>query len=125
MALEAAGVEVEDVLQDAVARQRALNDYEEAQQSWLNGFETAKLEENRRIQAELDRLTGQYMGRIQSNLDEMARAQDDLGNWQKQKQQEAQRITEAATFCVPQGSAAVSHGSLATILDRTSVVRSR
>ena len=42
MALEAAGVEVEDLLQDAVVRQRALNDYEEAQQTWLSGFEAAK-----------------------------------------------------------------------------------
>src|SRR5579871_6762215 len=31
MALEAAGAEIEDLLQDAVVRQRALNDYEEAQ----------------------------------------------------------------------------------------------
>jgi hypothetical protein len=122
MALEAAGVEVEDLLQDAVVRQRALNDYEEAQQTWLSGFETAKLEENRRIQAELDRLTTQYLSRIQSNLDEVARAQDDLRNWQKQKQQEAQRITEAATYCVPQGSAA-TNGNLATVLERASVIR--
>jgi len=125
MALEAAGVEVEDLLQDAVVRQRALNDYEEAQQTWLGGFETAKLEENRRIQGELDRLTSQYMSRIQNNLDEVARAQDDLRNWIKQKQLEAQRITEAATYCVPQqnGPVTAPSNNLASVLERASVSR--
>jgi hypothetical protein len=124
MALEAAGVEIEDLLQDAVVRQRALNDYDESQQTWLSGFETAKLEENRRIQMELDRLTSQDLGRIQSNLDEVARAQDDLRNWQKQKQREIQRITEAATCCVPQvAGAAANNGNLANVLERASVTR--
>lgn len=125
MALEAAGVEIEGLLQDAVVRQRALNDYEETQQAWLSGFETAKLEENRRIQAELDRLTGQYMSRIQGNLDEVARAQDDLRNWLKQKQQEVQRITEAATYCVPQNGTAApnQNNNLASVLERASVCR--
>jgi molecular chaperone GrpE (heat shock protein) len=100
-----------------------LNDYEEAQQTWLGGFETAKLEENRRIQAELDRLTSQYNSRIQSNLDEVARAQDDLRNWTKQKQQEVQRITEAATYCVPQNGAAAPGNNLASVLERASVTR--
>src|SRR5262249_48977308 len=42
MALEAAGVEVKGVLQDAMIRQRALNDYEEGQQKMLREFESAK-----------------------------------------------------------------------------------
>jgi len=120
MALEAAGVEVEDVLQDAVVRQKALNDYEEALQQKLKEFETAKLEENNRIQVELDRMTSQYMSRIQSNLDAVAHEQDKIRAWQRTKQQEAQRITEAATFCVPQGSA--SNG-LTEVLERATLAR--
>jgi hypothetical protein len=81
------------------------------------------LEENRRIQAELDRATSQFLSRIQNNLDEVARAQDDLHNWQKQKQQEVQRITEAATYCVPQSGPATNNGNLATVLERASVIR--
>lgn len=122
MALDTAGVEIEDVLQDAVVRQRALNDYEETQLTWLKGFEAGKLEENRRIQAELEKITSQYMSRIQANMDELAHAQDDLHNWQKAKQREAQRITEAATYCVPQGSTG-SNGTLAAVLERASVGR--
>src|SRR5215475_11315628 len=63
MALEAAGIEVKDILQDAMLRQRALNDYEETQQKKLREFEGAKTESNRQIQAELDALTAEYMGR--------------------------------------------------------------
>ncbi len=120
MALEAAGAEVEDLLQDAVVRQRSLNDYEENQRNRLKNFEQAKLEDNNKIQSELDRLTGQYMARIQSNLEEVAREQESFRAWQKMKQQESQRITEAAAYCVPQGSAASVSG-LANVLERATV----
>jgi len=122
MALEAAGAEIEDLLQDAVVRQKALNDYEHAQQLRLKEFEAVKLEENGRIQAELERLTGQYLSRIQANLDEVAREQDSFRTWQREKHQESQRITEAATFCVPQGSAANST-TLTAVLERATFVR--
>ena len=117
MALEAAGAEVEDLLQDAVVRQRALNDYEDVQRNKLQSFEQSKLDDNKKVQLELDRLTAQYMGRIQSNLDEVAREQDNFRAWQKAKQQESQHITEAAAYCVPQGSAA-SVSSLTAVLER-------
>src|SRR5690349_20438284 len=106
MALEAAGAEIEDLLQDAVVRQRALNYYEEGQSTRLQSFQQNKLDENKKIQQELDRLTGQYLTRIQANLDEVAREQDNFHVWQRTKQQEAQRITEAAAYCVPQGNSA-------------------
>jgi hypothetical protein len=117
MALEAAGVELEDLLQDAVVRQRALNDYEEIQEKQLKDIEEAKAAENSRIQAELDKLTSQYLGRIQKNLDEVARAQDRFRAWQKRKEEESQKITDAATYCVPPGSLAGGN-SLATVLER-------
>jgi len=122
MALEAAGVEIEELLQDAVMRQKALNDYEEAQRNRLRDFEAAKAEENAKIQAELDRLTSQYMSRIQTNLDAVAREQDAFHDWQKQKQQESQRIAEAAAFCVPQGAGANGNG-LTMVLERATAVR--
>ena len=117
MALEAAGAEVEDLLQDAMVRQRALNDYEESQRNKLQAFEQSKLDENKKIQQELDRQTSQYMARIQANLDEVAREQDNFHAWQKNKQQESQHITEAAAYCVPQGSVA-GIGSLTAVLER-------
>jgi hypothetical protein len=122
MALDAAGAEIEDLLQDAVVRQRALNDYEEKQQDRLREFEAAVAEENRAIQAELDRVTGQYMARIQVNVDEVARQQDNFRAWQKRKQQECHRMTDAVAFLVPQGGA--NHNSaLTAVLERASVAR--
>jgi hypothetical protein len=114
MALEAAGVSVDDLLQDAMVRQRALNDYEETLQRRLKEFETRKLEENRQVQNELDRLTAEHIGRIQSNLDELARQQDVFRVWQKDKQQESRHISDAASICVPQN--APSKGDSASLM---------
>lgn len=122
MALEAVGAEIEDVLQDAVVRQRALRDYEEGQERELHLFEASKTEENRKLQGEIDRLTRDYMSRMQANLDEVAHAQDDLRAWQKTKQQEAQRIAEAAAICVPDGINP-GRGNLAGVLERACAAR--
>jgi len=111
MALEATGTEVETLLQDAVIQQRLLDQQEEQRHAKLPRFEAARLEENRAVQAELDRLTGRYMERMQANLNLVAQRQDEFHAWQTQKEQEAQRMTDAAAFCVPHG-----HGSRNTTL---------
>src|SRR5262249_16713108 len=105
-----------DILQDAMLRQRALNDYEESQQKKLREFEAAKTESNRQIQAELDALTAEFMGRIQSNIDEMAKQQDAFRAWQKTKQQEAASIGGALTYCSAQESAI---DNLSVVLERS------
>jgi hypothetical protein len=120
MALDVAGVAAEDLLQDAMARQRALNEYEDALQNSLREFEAAKNRENTEIQAEMDRATARYMARIQGNVDEVARQQDNFRGWQKQKQRESQCIAEAASFCAPQSSAANTN-SLSSVLVRCGV----
>jgi hypothetical protein len=122
MALEAAGVEIEDLLQDAIARQRALSDYEDGQQTRLGDLEARKTEENRAIQGELDRITAQYMARIQANLDEIAHQQDQFHAWQKRKQQECQRMTDTAALLVPPGSM-TQNGTLTAVLERASAGR--
>lgn len=102
MALEAANTNVGDVLNDVVIRQRALADYEETLQEKMKLFDAEQSERNRIEQQELDRITSQQMARIQSNLDEVARAHEELRAWQKSKQQESLRLTEAAALCVSQ-----------------------
>ena len=99
MALEAAGVDVKDMLQDAMLRNRALEDYEEAQQKKLQDFESAKNEANGKLQAELERVSGEYMRQIQSNVDEVARRQDAFRSWQKNKELELQNIAGASACC--------------------------
>jgi hypothetical protein len=124
MALDAGGAKVEDILQDAIVRQRVLHDYEEARQRDLQNFDAATQEQNRAIQAEMDRVTGQYMARMQSHLDEVARAQDNFRVWQKRKLQEAQRIADAADCCVPEAGTPASAG-LTVVLERASSAAAR
>lgn len=100
MALDAAGANVSEILNDAVARQRALKEYEDAYVEKVNQFEAAKLEQNRLEKAELDRITGEFNARIQANLNEVDRCHKECCEWQKNKQQELQRLAEAAALCV-------------------------
>jgi hypothetical protein len=124
MALDAAGAEIGDLLQDAVTRNRALDDYEEERQEEVRKFEAIKAEENNKLHAEMERLTSEYMSRIQANSDQVAQEQDNLRGWQKRKQQESQRITDAATFCVPQGNGSnVNANSLGAVLERVNLSR--
>jgi hypothetical protein len=123
MALEAGGAKVEDILQDAIVRQRVLNEYEEARQRDLHNFEAAIQEQNRAIQAEMDRVTSQYMARMQSNVDEVARMQDNFRLWQKRKLQEAQRIADAADCCVPESTP--GSAGLTVVLERASSAAAR
>lgn len=122
MALEAAEVEIGGLLQDAVARNQALDEYEDKRQEQMKAFEASKAEENDKLQAEMERVTSQYMSRIQANTDLVTHEQDNFRSWQKRKQQESQRITDAATFCVPQGNGA-SANSLTAVLERVTVMR--
>ena len=117
MALEAAEIEIGELLQDAVARNRALDDHEDKRLEEMRVFESIKVEENNKLHAEMERLTSQYMSRIQANSDQVAREQDSFRAWQKRKQQESQRITDAATFCVPQGNGSTPNG-LTAVLER-------
>jgi len=104
MAIETAGIPVEDLLQDAMVRQRALNDYEVAEEQRLKQFENAIDSENSQLQTELERLTAHYMARIQRNIDEVAANQDRFRAWQKRKNQELQHISAAAAICVPKSA---------------------
>jgi hypothetical protein len=122
MALEAARMDPDQLLQDAMLRQRALNDHEDTLQERLRSFEAGKADENRAIQAEMDRITSQHVARIQTNLDAVAHAQDDFQGWQERKRQECQRISDAASYCVPPAGASGMHG-LAAVLEHASKPR--
>jgi hypothetical protein len=106
MALEAAGIQVNEVLQDATLRQHALNSYETSQKKRLEQYEARKAQENREIQAEMDRVTAQYLARINGNLDCVAREKDAFRKWQVLKQEEAQQMAEAVALCVKHQSGA-------------------
>ena len=99
MALDAAGISVDEVLRDAAMRQSAINCYESDQWEHFEEYWAAKAAENSHTQSELERITAQYQERIKRNLDEIAREKVIFATWQTMKQQEAQRIGEAAGIC--------------------------
>lgn len=103
MALEAAGVAIEDVLQDAVMRQRVLNEYEQAQQARLQQLEAVKLRESERLTAEMEAVRGQYEARIAAVVDSLKRERESVREWQANKEVEQRRIAEAAA-CVSYAS---------------------
>jgi hypothetical protein len=115
MAIEAVGIKAEDLLQDAMARQRALNDYEESQQARLRSLQAAKAQENALIREELDRLSAAHLGRIQVNLDLITTHEETLRVWTKRKEQESEQIAEAASYCAPQGAAGNTTSLTATV----------
>jgi hypothetical protein len=100
MAIEAAGASADDVLQDAMRRQHALDTYEAGQQKQIEEFESRKSKENAEIQAEMERVTAHYAERMQRNQDQVAQEKEALRNWQMAKQHESQRIAEVMSLCM-------------------------
>lgn len=95
LALDAAGVPIQDIIQDAVKRDRALDTFETVQQRSLEQLETRKAEENKKLQHEADRVLNELRAKIQSNNDEVAKERERMHTWRLQKQQEEQRIADA------------------------------
>jgi hypothetical protein len=118
MALKAAGVAVEDMLQDAVQRQRALNESEDFQLHRLQEFEAAKLRENERLGNEMETICSQYRTRIAAGVQEIDRERETLRDWQERKAHEQRRIAEAAAACVSDDSGLSSNASVTHLLEK-------
>lgn len=112
MALDAAGIPVDELLQDARARQDALNSYEAGVRKEVESEWARKTEENIKIQDEMERVKSHYMARIARNLDGVAREKAVFGSWLATKQQECQNISEAADLCSKTGTPEPVGGSL-------------
>jgi hypothetical protein len=119
MALEAAGVAVEDMLQDAVQRQRVLNETEEAESRRIEESEREKLSENERLSAEMDSVSAQYRARIAAAVEDVARERQQFQEWRESKEREQRRISEAASACVS-GDSTASDASVSRLLERNS-----
>jgi len=119
MALEAAGVAVEDMLQDAVQRQRVLNDYEDQQRRRLEQFEKSTFQGNERLAEEMEGMCSQYRMRIASGVQEIERERATFREWQERKEREQRRISEAASACV-HGDSGSSDASISRLLEKNS-----
>jgi len=95
MALDAAGVSVDEILQDAKVRQEAIEAYAAEQRKHAEAQWARKAEENLQIQAELEQVKALYAERIRRNLDGVTREKATFGNWLKLKEEETQGMAEA------------------------------
>ncbi len=98
LALEAAGVKAQEVVQDAVRRDKALDTYESVQQKALQELEAKKTQENQQLQAEIERRISEMQTRIQANNDEVAKEKERFYGWQLKKHQEEQKIGDAVSY---------------------------
>ena len=97
VALDAAGVKIQEIVEDAIRRDKALDTFERVQQKQLEDFEAAKLEENRKLQTELDKLTAEYKAKIQSNNEAATQRKEAFFGWRVDKQKMEQKIADAVS----------------------------
>ncbi len=100
LALDAAGVKLQEIIEDAVRRDRALDTFERVQQKALDELEQRKTEESRQVQEEMDRLVTEHRARIQANADAVAKERERFFSWRLQKQQEEQKIADTVSHFV-------------------------
>jgi ElaB/YqjD/DUF883 family membrane-anchored ribosome-binding protein len=100
VALDAAGVPIDEVIQDAVRRDRALDTYENVLEKSATDAENRAAEDNRKLQAELEKIMADYRSRIQANNDAAAKEKDRFFAWRLQKQQEEKKIADAVSYFV-------------------------
>jgi len=98
LALEAAGVKAEEIVQDAVRRDKALDTYERVQQKALQDLEARKTKESQELQTEIERRINEMQSRVQANNDEVTKAKEQFYGWQLKKQQEEQKIADAVSY---------------------------
>lgn len=111
VALDAAGVKVANIVEDAVRRDKALDAFERIQQKAADEFDAAKLEENRKLQAEIDKMTADYKARIQANTDAATKRREAFAAWRVQKQIEEQKIADCVGYFVTENPITTTRNS--------------
>jgi hypothetical protein len=119
VALEAVGAPLQDVIQDAIKRDRALDTFERVQEKSVNDLEAAKTKENQQIQAEMDRIAAEHRARMQANTDEVAREKERFFAWRLKKQEEEQKIADAVSYFVTENPITTGSPAAAPAQSRT------
>jgi hypothetical protein len=100
VALEASGAPIQDVIEDAVKRDRALDTFERVQERSVGEMEARKTKENQEIQADMDRIVADHRARMQANNDEVAKERERFYGWRLKKQEEEQKIADTVSYFV-------------------------
>ena len=100
VALEAAGVSVNEIVEDAVHRDRALDTFERVLQKNLDDLRSEKQTENTGLEKEIAQRLTELRARIEENNQGISREQENLQAWQARKRDEERRIAEAVSYFV-------------------------
>jgi hypothetical protein len=112
VALDAAGVDIKDVIQDAVRRDRALDTFERVQEKSVTELEARKSQENGQVQAEIDKFVSEQRAKIQANNDEVTHEKERFFGWKLKKQQEEKKISDAVAPFVTENPITTGGGSV-------------
>lgn len=111
VALDAAGVKIAEIIEDAVARDRALDTYERVLTKSLDEMREQKARENQAIEAEINQRVAELRAKVDHNNAELAAEQNNLLAWRVRKRQEEDRIAEAVGYFVTENPITTSTAS--------------
>ena len=100
LALDAAGVPVQEVVQDAVRRDQALDTFERTQARALAALEATVRADSTTWQEEIDRLIAERQAKIRASNEQLAREAAAVQTWRQRKVMEEARIAEAVSHFV-------------------------
>jgi hypothetical protein len=98
VALDAAGVPVEQIVDDAVQRDRALDTYERVLEQNLEALRVSAAEDNARLEAEVEQRLRELRAAIDRNNQAVAQAREQLAVWRAGKRAEEARIADAVGY---------------------------
>ena len=113
VALEAAGVKVTDVVEDAVRRDRALDTFERVLQKHLEEAQARTAAENARIDDDIQRQLAELRARRDENTRRMHAEEQDFLAWRARKHQEEAAIADAVGYFVSENPITTVPGSAA------------
>ncbi|MGC8594529.1 MAG: hypothetical protein ACP5MI_02865 [Candidatus Kryptoniota bacterium] len=102
VALEALRIPPEEVVQDAVRRDKALTQFEKIEERRLRELEQKKSEENKRLQEEMERIFNEIREKMEENNNIIKEAREKFHSWQEDKEKEEQRLSSVLQFFVSQ-----------------------
>ena len=111
VALDAAGVKIDDIVQDAVRRDRALDTYERVLQQHVDQLVATAAAENLQIEEEIARRVAELRAKIDENTRHVAAEQAELQAWRLRKQQEEAVIAEAVAHFVSENPITLTAGN--------------
>ncbi len=102
VALEALRIPAEEVIQDAVKRDKALTQFEKIEERRLREMEQKKSEENKRLQEEMERIFNEIREKMEDNNNLVKESRDKFQAWQEDKEKEEQRLSGVLQYFVAQ-----------------------